>query len=259
MKYMIILVALISFDSHAFDFASLKKQALALFSSTKTEKVETISLPKIPKIKKNAMDSGVYKAKEYPISKQGESFKKLDAFAKQKFNKQFIKEVYREARSFDVSERELSQMMNVLSQGGSREGIYRNVVLGSFYLDLEEKNIPIGMQTIKYVSNFGRKYLGKDYSHNSLSKTGLYSLKRILCESSLEILDQMAPREKDVYAWYSIFSSELAAKFPKLWIKNKVRASTDVKYHYAWAKQVPFQHIKSEVIIKLNVLLNKIN
>jgi hypothetical protein len=260
MKILLYPILLVSFSCKAVDLESLKKKTMDLLNVEKEEQeAQKIQLPEIPDVTKNAMDDSVYKAGELKINQQGSAFYELDEEKKKRFQLKFIAELFRATRQFDASQRETAQMLNVLIQGGSREGVYRNIVLGSFYSDLENKRMPVKSEVVEWVVKFGEKFLKKSFAKDSLHQVGFFTLKRILVESVLEVLDQMAPKEKDIYAWYAVLSSDMAIAYPQFWTNNKVRSNNSRVYHYQWAQKVPFQHIKSEVIVKLNILLNKLN
>jgi hypothetical protein len=265
MKYLMAVVVLsLSFNSLAIDLESLKKKATEIFNEVRgghsvgSKTKSSIVMPTIPNINQDAKDNSVFQ-KNLPIYKQGNAFYKLSEAEKTKFRLNFLKELYRVTRNFDGSERELAQNLNSLSQGGSREGVYRSIVLGSFYGDLEAKKSQVKLETADFVTRYTKAFLNKTYTRASLMSAGFYSLKRLIVEQSLDTLDVLASNEKAVWSWYAIFSEELAINYAAVWKKNKVRANESREYHYSWAQSVPFQHIKSEVIIKLNLLMNSLN
>jgi hypothetical protein len=69
------------------------------------------------------------------------------------------------------------------------------------------------------------------------------------------VLEYFARTPDQFYRWYAIFSSELATDYPSL-MRTEIRTNNDALTHYNWAESVPFDHVQSEVIIKLSLVLN---
>lgn len=223
------------------------------------KKAETnkYQIPTIPEVEKNATDSRVYD-KKYPIFNQGSKYNKLTLEQKRGYRVSYIKEVFQVTRKREVKDEDLVSYLNVIEQGGSREGVYRRVVNDEIYRSLEEFPAAPTIQLITFVSSYGKKYLATNYSMEGMKKVNLFTIKKIVTEKTLEVIDLLARNSNDVYAWYAIFSKHLALNYKSIF-NSKVRSVIDEQFHYNWAKEVPFQHIKSEVIIKLHKVLNKLN
>jgi hypothetical protein len=95
-------------------------------------------------------------------------------------------------------------------------------------------------------------------TEEALEKVQFYQLKRKLSDNSLLLIDTLSTKMDDVFAWYAVFSSDMAKKYSNIW-KVKLRKNISKKFHYTWAKRVPIEMVKSEVLVKLNKLLNEIN
>lgn len=173
------------------------------------------------------------------------------------FDLKYIRELYAVTRQREGNDKELSQWMNAMSQGATREGIYRALVLDGAYAGLEGMDYPQSDKVIDFGSEFMDRFLGKKLSHKAISQVNLYTMKRIMTEDSLELIDQFLyeNRVDDLYKWYAILSSELAAKYPKAF-SNKMRAELSVDKHILWAQTVPWQVLKGEVIFKLHHVMN---
>ena len=217
-------------------------------------KENLITLPEIPELSRDAKSVDIYE-KNDPILSQGSEFEKLDEKTKSRYNLAFLEELFQVVRTNPAKDEELASFLNVLDQGGTREGVYRKIILDEIYASLEQYEERPSESLINFVYDFGQKYLGRSYSKEGMKEFNLFSLKRILGERSLEILDALAQDGENVYRWYTVFSLDLAETYPGLW-SNKVRANQSESFHYNWARSVPFQQIKSEVIIKLNILMN---
>lgn len=210
-----------------------------------------ITLPEIPKVGKNAKD----------ISNYGKGPKNKVAYEKdqeRRFNYNFVKELYKATRKVEASDNEISRWMNVLEQNGSREGVYRALVLDGTYLGLENYEFPMEETTVDFTMTYIEKYLNKTISETNLKKANFYTVKRDITEKTLEVVDEFLKMEGDeVYDWYALFSAEMAKKFPAA-MDNETRKETSPQKHKLWAKSVPDQYLKSEVIIKLHKVFNSI-
>lgn len=220
-------------------------------------KKSVFSLPVIPKIEKNATDSSIYN-KNASIYNQGKKYNDLSLEKKRVFRISFIKELFTATRNTPVKDDELVTYLNVIEQGGSREGVYRRIVNDEVYRRLEEFPEAPKDKLINFVANYGQKYLAVTYSAEGMKKVNLYTIKKIITEKTLDVLDALAKNSEDVYKWYAVFSEEIATKYPTIF-SGKVRTNNEAQFHYNWSKEVPFQHIKSEVIVKVHKVLNSLN
>jgi hypothetical protein len=211
---------------------------------------EKIKLPAIPKVDKDAKKT----RPELKDSKSKISKEKLE-----KSNLSFIYEIYKATRMTEPNENEIGKWMNVMSQGGSREGVYRALVLDNTYAGRENQDIRVTDKTIAFVQYYVSEFLDKNIKKESLANINFYTLKRVMTEQTLEMLDELSYKNiEDFYDWYAVFSGELAKKYP-VKFDNKIRKSTSRERHKKWAKYVPVQHVKSEVIVKLHTLFNASN
>src|SRR5690606_21927792 len=95
-------------------------------------------------------------------------------------------------------------------------------------------------------------------SKENLGNLNIFSLKRLVVDRALDMVDSLSSKPEDVYRWYSLLSFQLARDYASLW-KNQLRKNPEVLVHYQWAQQVPLQHLKSEVIIKLHMVFNHLS
>ena len=211
-----------------------------------------IVLPPIPEIKKDARNVELLKRK-----KRKRAIKKLSRTQKQRYDLAFIREVSKVTRHLKSKSDEDRRWLNVMSQGGTREGVYRGIVLDERYKKLEVRSHPVSVKVAKFSVYYANNFLSQDISLGAVSAANFYTLKKVLVERSLEVLDSFPPDKDDIYDWYAVFSGYLAKKYPNLW-SNRLRKDKNVKRHKHWAKNVPEQHLKSEVIIKLHKTFNYI-
>ncbi len=206
----------------------------------------TIELPPLPKVKTDTKSTAVYDKKmddrKLGLSKEEE----------QKINYFFVKELYASVRGVEPQGDELGRWMNALDQGGTREGIFRALILDNEYAGLENYNKAPTDGVVTFTKWFFPRFLGLEIPH--VEKVGFYTLKREASEKALEIVDAFSDRAQMV-AWYAVFSAELAQKYPEAF-KIDLRKSSSKERHKRWAETNPEQHIKSELIIKLHTVYN---
>lgn len=208
--------------------------------------VPQVKLPPIPEVKSNAKQVESGNKRKEP---------KLEPKKKVKYDASYVQELYQVVIERDPSDEEFSNWMNALSQGASREGIYRALVLGDNYRPKESFDNPSNKKVINFTGQFLDTYLNYSVSKEQLSQLNSFSIKRIVVEKTLEVFDAFNLNHENLSSWYAVMSSFLAQKFQKIF-KKGIRSKTDPFVHKDWAMQVPSQHIKSEIIIKLHMVFN---
>ena len=209
-----------------------------------------LEMPKIPIIKENAKATS-------PVVEDDINDEKLRKDNK-KFNFFFIREIFQATLERKATTGEAEQWMNALGQGASRDGLYRSIVLGDNYRELERQKEDPSDKVLELTKLILNKYLALNAEEDALKSLNMYSLKRITVEKSLEVIDAFAARSKtDLSTWYGIMSAELAENYGEIW-KNELRKDKSDVRHKEWAMKVPLQHIKSEVMIKLHSAFNSI-
>ena len=216
------------------------------------EAAPEVVMPEIPQQVKNNTAVESYEK----IQKEPTEFDRLPKERKRQFDYKFIEELFVVTRKSEAKDEDLSNWLNTLDQGGSREGIYQALVLDEIYNGLEsieEKPTP---KLLDFSLKFSQKFLNQTFQPDGLSQLNLYSLKRILTEKALDLMEYYETKDLDaLYRWYAIFSADIAKDYPPF-LKSVVRQDTSAKYHYQWAKNMPVQHIKSEFIIKMHAVMN---
>ena len=213
------------------------------------KKIDTLVLPKIPVIKEDAKSSEVYNKKPDKIV--------LTQEVEATYHFSFLSEMYEVTRLSNPSQEDFSRMMTVLSQGGSREGVYHALVLDSVYAQLETIDKPVKDPAAEFAIYFYKIYINKKISAENLKQMNMYSLKRLIAEKALDLLDAFGENREDMEKWYAILSSDFAIRFPKVWT-NKLRQNPSKEFHKKWASKAPIQHIKSELLIKIHTAFNSL-
>lgn len=258
MKFVILFI-LFSSNSYALDYQKyikrMKSEVNKLLGK-EVEKKSVFEMPEIPVVNSDSTSIEVYK-KEGKIFKQGDAFEKLPSDKKRNYRIAFLKELYPAVRGAEAATKEIIQGINILEQGGTREGVYRSLVLSSEYMRLETYEEKPNKELIDFTISYGVKYLGLKFNRNQIDQLNLWGIKRVIVEKTLEILDAFPTDGRNLYIWYAILSEEVASKYSGLW-KNKTRTNLDPMFHHLWAQKVPFQQIKSEVIIKIHKVMNSL-
>ena len=215
---------------------------------------EVITLPEIPKTVQNNTDLKSFDR----IKKEETEYDRLPPEKKRQYDYNFIQEIYVVTRKTPPRDEDFSKWLNSLEQGGSREGLYQALVLDEVYTSLEGIEEKSNDTLIKFSIDFSQKFLNQTFSPEAVKDLNVYSLKRILSEKALDILGHYETTNlDDIYRWYAVFSAELAKGQPNAFT-NPLRSNTDVEFHYKWAQEMPIQHIKSEVLIKLHTVMNRL-
>lgn len=208
---------------------------------------ESFLLPAIPKIIYDARSTAIYNKKPDKII--------LNPEVENKYYYAYIKEVYQATRQTKPNDDEITKLMNVLTQGGSREGVYHSLVLDSVYGGMENYDKKVKVNAADFAVYFCNKYVGKKIEKESLNGMNIYSLKRLIADKALDIIDAYGENREDIEKWYAIMSADLALKFPSIWT-GQMRKDVSVRNHKSWASKVPLQHIKSETLIKIHGVFN---
>ncbi len=262
-KIYLLSILVISFNAAAFDLKASYNEAktkvlklLNLGTSEVKDEVDEVELPSIPEIVRDAKSTDVYN-KSGKIYLQGGAFKKLSEKDKRKYRLAFIQELYLNVTGSAAEKDKILTALNIIERGGSREGVYRSVVLSPEYSALEGFSEAPSADLINFSHKYGQRFLARNFNKTQMQKINLYGIKRVVTEKSLEIMDSFSKNDDDLLRWYAVMSSELAKKFPLLW-SGKTRTNKSALYHLNWAKSVPLQLIKSEVMIKLHKVMNSL-
>ncbi|MBF0313913.1 MAG: hypothetical protein HQK50_04230 [Oligoflexia bacterium] len=210
---------------------------------------EDIRIPELPEVVSNAKVVVEQQEKQVDL--------KISEEEKEKNSYYFIHEVYLVTLKRNPREEEVSKWMNTLGQGATREGIYRSIVLGTEYAELEQFREVMDQRVVRFATIYTKKYLGLELIESSFASFNSYSVKKYCVEKSLELIDAFLQnkQEEQLYDWYAVFSGDVAESFPKLWTGEN-RKQIYKRAHRNWASRVYFDWLKSEVIIKLHHVFN---
>lgn len=210
-------------------------------------RLDELELPAPPELVKNAKDASV---------KEALNENSLDEKQWERYNLNYIKELFDIVRKDQANRNDLAKWMNVLSQGATQEGVYRAMVLDQTYAGLENYPNPVNEEVVDFTIWYMKKFNDREYPRDKVEGINFFSIKRIMTEKSLETLDGLAVRKADdFYRWYAVFSGELARRYPNAF-RDKLRSNPMMARHEGWAKGSPEQLIKAEMIIKLHLVFN---
>ena len=103
---------------------------------------------------------------------------------------------------------EVSSWINVIDQGGSREGVYRAMVLDRDYQGMENYDKLVSTAGAEFAHRFSKRFAAVEINEETLKKINFYSVKRLVTEKALEIVDAFK-NEEDLHQWYAVLSHEL--------------------------------------------------
>jgi hypothetical protein len=213
-----------------------------------------VAMPTIPRQVNKSTDVGSYSKK----AKGPTEYDKLPAEKKRQFDYNFLQELFIVTRKSEPKEEDLANWMNILDQGGSREGVYQALVLDEVYSAMENMDQGPSKNLVDFYLTVSKKYLNQELRPEAISSLNLYSLKRVLTEKSIDLMEHYETVDLDqLYRWYANFSADLGKDHGDL-LKSEVRKESSPKFHYEWAKNMPIQHVKSEYIIKLHTVMNQL-
>jgi hypothetical protein len=259
MKKLLVVILFLSSNAYAVDYEKYIKLMKTEVNKLLGKGVETkpiFEMPNIPIVKADSTSVAIYN-KDGKIHTQGVAFNQLSNKDKRKYRVGYLKELYPSVRGAEVNTNEILQGVNILEQGGTREGVYRSLVLSTEYMRLETYEEKPNDELVQFTIAYGIKYLGLQFGERQIGQLNLWGIKRVIVEKTLDMLDSFPKDGEDLYKWYAILSEELSSKHSGLW-KNKTRLNKSLLYHHSWSQKVPFQQIKSEVIVKLHKVMNSL-
>lgn len=238
-----------------------QKVATFLWGKAVPVKKSGIYMPPIPKVSDQDSSSlDVYRLKNSLIYRQGMSYFEQDPEKLKSLRLLFIKELYEAVLQRLPSQEELEGAYNQLIQGGSYTGLYRSLVLSGEYREMEASSNNNASSVTEFVHVFGRDYLETPFKKQAVASFSFQSVKRMLVEKTLDILNIMGPQNPEhIHNWYALASVSIAKEYQalKLELERKDRTSLNPKAYHKWAKKVPFEVMKGELVIKLHKLINK--
>lgn len=221
---------------------------LKILGKTVEEQTEdAIKMPIIPEIKEDVTSTAVYEKKADKVV--------LSAKDEEKYYRSFARDLYKSVRRQDPTDEEMGKILGMLLQNGSREGIYRSLVLDEVYARMENYDLPVSSKAADLTVHLYSVYLGKKLEKEKLKGINFYSLKRLVAERALEIVDSFGDNREAIENWYAIFSSDIATRHGQNF-SNNLRKNPKKSLHKKWAQKSPVQHIKSEVVIKIHTAMN---
>ncbi len=214
----------------------------------------TIELPEIPTQFKKSTDVSSYIKQAKGLTE----FDKLPVERKRQFNYKFLDELFLSTRKTAPKDEDLANWLNILEQGGSREGIYQALTLDEVYNGLESIPDKPSTKLLEFCLNYSQIFLKQTFKTDSLIQLNLYSLKRIFTEKGLDLMEYYEEKNLDnLYRWYALHSAFLAREYGQI-LNSDIRKNDSAEFHYQWAISMPVQHIKSEFIIKMHAVMNQL-
>jgi hypothetical protein len=223
-----------------------EKLTLALFGETNVYYYGN-AIPSIPKIDEiKPTDTSGY-------GKKREDEKIEDEGKRRTLDYQHVKELINVVYERTVSETELIAYLNTLDQGGTREGVYSSLVLNNEYYKLEGKEMWASEKAQEFALFILEKFC--DLEINFKKEVNKYYLKRLVIDKVMNVFELLPTAQAKVY--FNILSVDLNRFYPGV-LKKKHRSSDNYKLHEMWSSKVPFPFLKSELVVKLHIILNSL-
>lgn len=255
MKILILALMLVTPFVHSSIFQdayAIKEKVLIYLGFKKEKKIEP-ELPEIPTVNRNAKDTSQYNRKTDPMIKSFSD--SLSDLQKEQLNSSFINEAYTAVLGREPLHDEYAAKISVLQQGGSREGLYRSIVLGSKYQSFEKGSDLTSNKTADFLTQILPEFTGFNMEKERLTQINFYTVKRVVTERFLEVIDAYDD-EDNLRRWFAVLSHKLEESAPKTW-KQRHRTFKSKNAYYHWSKKIPRDILKSEVYLRLHLLLNK--
>lgn len=191
-------------------------------------------------------------------------------------------------------DRDLIPWLNVLSQGGSLEGIYNGITHSDMYRTLELRTKAASPPGLKVFSTqfmelirqepLPRKFdlnISKPLKRASLEEVdeftahesvvfksseeiekffvgaSFYTLKRVIGDELLDVLDLKSKDEPLFHQWYGNWAAQMAQQGVDFGLRE--RNLSDPEFHSKWAMNNRLDRIKWEALNKIHRLLNAAN
>lgn len=235
---------------------TLRDHSLQLFGEELTTKLfgksQNISMPQIPELKYEAHNLNLNDQKKHTLDHP--YYKGLGDEKYQTLNYQFLKEVSLAVRNIAIEQVELQNFMRTLSQGASREGVYRSMVLDPYYQSLEQNRITMNDDSRVFMERVLNAFVGRKVNNEVLKELPLYTAKKMLVEKLLEVVDAYQD-EEEFHRWYAYLMHNLVESHPKAFTHN-YRKTSNIKWNYEWAQKMPRDIVKSEVFIRVHMVMN---
>ena len=210
------------------------KERWPLFSTPSKQSPPQFALPQLPQIQRNPKDiSQIGRPDDRQINP---FYNKLSPKQRTSLAVGLVNEIYSVVLLREPSERERRGKINILQQGGAREGIYRSLVLGDEYRQQELAGGPLSERNQKFALDYFKTYLGVAVTGKQLDQWNFYGVKRLAAERALEIIDAFAERA-DVNAWFAILSERMEQEVK--W-RQKHRQLGGRQRYLQWAQKFPW-------------------
>lgn len=185
---------------------------------------------------------------------------------KNKIAANFFREMYTQIYLHPPrSKKEYIGWVNVLSQGGSLEGVYRGLTLSREYRTLEAEGPKANLAASRFfVREVARLRLKENATDGNVDKLAGKLLQKIVGISIFtlkkELGDRMLTHYSDLESiqakadWYGELSARWAAKGVDFGLEQRNKA--DAKYHSDWAKSSSVGFVQWEILNRVHRLLN---
>lgn len=225
---------------------------LMIFGCQPNQKKETSNNEvKLPVIKKNAKSTEIYNQQKEENAKK---FFSLSQDEQIKYQSSFLNEIYSCFFNSAPTEKDQQKWLNTLLQGGTREGIIRNLFSSSQFLK-QSNDQPSNYKFSKKDEELYLKYVGIQNLEEVATSQTKEMFKKLLFNQVLDLIDAFESQDK-LSSWYANFSVDIAKRLNSEKIKvSTLRLKNNLDYHQQWSKSVHRDFVKAETILKFCLIL----
>lgn len=226
-----------------------RKDRVENFMSEVKDSFDGIELPDLPRLKSDPKNPNQIKIGEDKLRKK--FYKGLGREDRIQLAVGLVNEMYEVVLGRKPTTVERRGKVNVLVQGGTREGIYHSLILGDEYRVREQQSIrALSKKNNHFSLYYLKKYLG--LTVDKWEQDNFFVLKKIITEKTLDLVDAFEKRH-DVNRWFAVFSEDLEQKLS--WRQGH-RKLGDRNTYMLWSTNIPLDILKSEIVIKIHHLMN---
>ncbi len=227
----------------------------------KQEEASSVAMPSVPTREElsNRKDISVYTDSKEEIEKIAVFEKK---FTKQQLRQShflFVQELFSLFLKRSPTSKEAQNILSNLDQGGTREGVFRSVLYGDEFYQMEDSARAFSQESLAVLSDLLRTVFQAEVKEEVLEKMSFKTLLRFFTERALSLLEFWEQDMEKAYEWYAHLSSSLAKKVVFAEEGPAHRREVSLEKQYAMAKLLPMDLLRSEIIIKLAIFVHSLH
>ncbi len=150
---------------------------------------------------------------------------------------------------------EFGNWVDTLNQGASLEGVYHGLIHGKVYQKLEETSSPASASAVAAFRDEWSALSLEGLSPEVSQRTSIYTLKRLLGERALQLINAQASHREGLAQWYGKWVAKICQRSIDFGVP--LRNRSDEAFHAQWAMNNSEDRLKWEVLNRLHRVLNE--